>query len=405
MQDLIGQVIGGYEVVELIGTGGTSTVYKAVQTNIRREVAFKVMKVEADNVLFVNRFRREIQTVASLSHPHILKMFDYGQHDDLLYLVTELITGGSLAGLIVKGAMPLNTIDRILGQLTSALDYIHRKDIVHRDLKPHNVLLDNDENVVLADMGLVKLMHEDAQITRLTIEGQIMGSPPYMAPEQWTQEAITPRTDIYALGVILFEMLTGKLPFHANTSHQLMQQHIYEVPPSLNSVNPNVPVGLQLVLDKALAKDPGVRYETAQALLEAYRAKTVEKPKIQVAARLKLSAEGTLIAEPQPESILTISGQERATAIKDAPIIPKPPAAPVAPAKPSAGRNLLALLVLGVIWAGAIAYLISVVPSLLAAPQITSTHLVMGGIALICFALALILPLVMLRRFGKPKTV
>jgi Tol biopolymer transport system component/serine/threonine protein kinase len=269
MADLNGQHLGQYEIIGLLGQGGMAAVYRARQSSIKRDVAIKVMQPRLVGMGdFITRFEREAQTIADLSHPHILKVFDYGQRDDMVYLVMELLTGGSLADQIKKGPLPPETIRRMLDQIASALNHAHSKGIVHRDLKPQNVLLDPSGNAVLTDFGIAKILTET---TALTQTGIAMGTPLYMAPEQWRGGPVEARTDIYALGVILFEMLTGDLPFRSDTPFSLMHKHIYEPPPVERIATLGI-VGLDQVLIKALAKEPRDRYASATELAAAFSA-------------------------------------------------------------------------------------------------------------------------------------
>ncbi len=207
MAGLIGQRLGQYEIVALLGRGGMATVYRARQLNIKREVAIKVIRADlAETADFIKRFEREAETIASLRHPYILKLFDYGEFGDTVYLVMELVSGGSLAELISKGPLPVATASRLLEQIASALDYSHERGIIHRDLKPQNVLLDEQNNPILTDFGIAKIL---SQTTSLTQSGMAMGTPSYMAPEQWMGKALDSRADIYALGIMLFEMLAS----------------------------------------------------------------------------------------------------------------------------------------------------------------------------------------------------
>ncbi len=269
MANLIGQSLGQYQIIALLGKGGMSTVYRARQASINRDVAIKVIRPDlAETEDFIKRFEREGQTIASLSHPHILKVFDYGKTESLVYLVMEMMTGGSLNDLIQEGPMPTDMINRMLEQIGSALDYAHLRGVVHRDLKPQNVLLDENQNGLLTDFGIAKLMKET---TSLTHSGMALGTPAYMAPEQWRGEAVDARTDIYALGVILFEMLTGQLPFVGDTPYSMMHMHVFQTPPPIRSLKPDVTPGIEQVIDKALAKDRDQRFQTAVDMANSFR--------------------------------------------------------------------------------------------------------------------------------------
>jgi serine/threonine-protein kinase len=270
LANLVGQTLGQYHITALLGAGGMATVYRAHQESIERDVAIKVILPNlGEQGNFLERFRREAKTVASLSHPHILKIFDYGQYEGMAYLVMELLSGGSLADLIRKGPLSLETTGRMLDQVASALDFAHQQGIVHRDLKPQNVLLDNTGNTFLADFGIAKIVESEGQLTQ---SGAVMGTPAYMSPEQWSGQVVDSRADVYALGVMLFEMLTGKLPFVGNTPFALMHQHIYETARSVNEVNENVPSALAPIVNRALAKNREERFSTAGELAAAFRA-------------------------------------------------------------------------------------------------------------------------------------
>lgn len=287
MVNLIGQRLGQYEIVARFGEGGMATVYRARQPSVKREVAVKVIQPAlAKNETFAQRFERECEVIAQLSHPHIVKMFDYGKmsgvhlrlidsefdpKSNLYYFVMELLTGGNLSNRLGKGIMPIPEIRKILSQMAPALDYANGKGYIHRDLKPANVLFDDQGNAFITDFGIAKMLDETNK-NSLTQEGTTLGTPSYMSPELWMGENIGPWTDIYALGVVLFEMLTGKLPFVAGTPYRIMHMHVYDPPPSVKRFNPDLPTGMDDVIRRVMAKLPEDRFPTATAMLEEFEA-------------------------------------------------------------------------------------------------------------------------------------
>ncbi len=268
---LIGQEIGQYRIIGKIGQGGVATIYRAQQLNIERDVAIKVLTVNDPD--FIQSLEREAKTIARLSHPHILKLFDFGSYGGTSFLVMELITGGSLAQIIRGGPLPLEVASSFLDQLASALDYAHREGIVHRDLKPHNVLIDGNGNVLLSDFGLARLTYMNPESTPASV---VIGTPYYMAPEQWQGGPVDARTDIYALGIIAFEMLTGKVPFRAETPFQLMQMHTSQMPPHLQEFDSELPRSLDAIVQQALRKDPAERFASAGQMATAFHNAVVE---------------------------------------------------------------------------------------------------------------------------------
>ena len=265
--NLDGTTLGPYEIHEVIGRGGMSTVYRAYQPSMDRDVAVKIISSElAADPEFMARFVREAQIVAHLQHPHILPVYDFGQTNDHAYLVMRLVEGGSLTGEIKQGPLANDRVIKLVRQIASALDYAHLRGIVHRDLKPSNILLDEDGNAYLTDFGIAKTINEG---TGLTVTGQVMGTPTYMAPEQWRSQPVDGRTDVYALGVIIFQMLLGQAPFIAETPHGLMYQHLDMEPPTPHTLRPELPLTVAPVLRKALAKQPDNRYASAGDLAGA----------------------------------------------------------------------------------------------------------------------------------------
>ncbi len=264
---LVGRKLGSYQITELIGQGGMATVYKGYRADIDRTVAVKVLPPHPGlDQQFIERFKLEARTIARLQHPHILPLYDYGVEDDILYLVMAYVAGGSLSQYIDKGRLPLNEIERLLRQIAPALDYAHRQGVIHRDIKPDNILLDREGNVLLADFGIAKLAEGDS---RLTATGGLVGTPAYMAPEQGTGEThITGSADLYSLGVVVYEMMTGQQPFTADTPMQVVIKHITEPVPNPRTIIEELPWPVEVVMGRILAKNPQNRYKTAGEFVE-----------------------------------------------------------------------------------------------------------------------------------------
>ncbi|NDJ86605.1 MAG: protein kinase [Chloroflexi bacterium] len=255
-----------YQILSQIGTGGMARVYRAKQLNIERDVAIKIMSPTlSDQEEFQIRFKQEADLFARLEHPCILPIYDYGEHDQFLYLVLRLMEGGTLEKLMRGKQVALEDLDRLMGQVAQALDYAHENGIVHRDLKPSNVLLDRFGNAYLMDFGIAKIVSEAQSTTMSTM----MGTPAYMAPEQWKLEQVDHRSDIYSLGVMTYEMVTGQMPFRGETPYHLMYAHLHEEPSPPGEVAPGLSAQLDTVVLQALAKDPAERYATAREFAEA----------------------------------------------------------------------------------------------------------------------------------------
>ena len=269
---LIGADLGQYHVLEQVGKGGMATVYKATQSTINRIVAIKVLpRSFLHDDTFMQRFLREAKLFASLEHFHILPIYDYGEYDGMPFIVMRYLDGGTLQTRIKQGPLSPDETVRIIRQVADALDFAHSHGVIHRDIKPSNIMLDRQGNAYLTDFGIAKMGEGTSQLTG----SGIVGTPAYMAPEQTKQGPPTPAADVYALGVTLFEMITGQVPFSADTPIAQILMHLQDPVPSLREASPGIPPELDAILQKAMAKSPRDRYEKASDLakdLERVRA-------------------------------------------------------------------------------------------------------------------------------------
>ncbi|MEI2688390.1 MAG: tetratricopeptide repeat protein [Anaerolineae bacterium] len=266
--------LGDYAITRLLGRGGQAEVYEGFDPDLDRAVAIKViLPAAAGEPGFEERFRREARMVASLRHPHIVQVFDFDVADGKPFMVMEYLKGDTLkarlAGLRSRGqTMPLAEIARILDALGSALDYAHGQGAIHRDIKPANILFTGQDEPVIVDFGIARLLSDAGQ---LTAQGQIVGTPAYMAPEQARGDQVDATCDQYALGVVLYEMATGRTPFQGESPTALLMQHVNNAPPPPRSLNADLPNAVQGVLLKALAKQPQQRFATVGDLATAFR--------------------------------------------------------------------------------------------------------------------------------------
>jgi len=274
------QVAGQFQIVQRIGSGGMGAVYKAEQPDMNRFVAIKILHPRyLSRSDLVSRFRREARAMSHLSHPNTARVFLYGQLEDgACYFVMEHLVGRNLAQTVrAEGPMEPARAIKIMAQVCGALDEAHRAGIIHRDLKPENIFLTEQGGIAdfpkVLDFGLAKVtekqMSRSSQI--LTREGMVFGTPEFMSPEQARGKTLDARSDIYSLGVIMYELLTGKLPFDAKQPIEYIQLHVHATPMPLSQRSPDrtFPPGLEAVLMKALAKDPKDRWETAAQFAEA----------------------------------------------------------------------------------------------------------------------------------------
>jgi len=267
MADIIGTTLGPYRVLEQIGLGGMATVYKAYQPGIERLVALKILPAHyAQGPLFVQRFEQEARLIARLEHPSIIPIYDFGSQDGTTYLVMRYLQAGTVKDILERGSLSLTDTAKLIGEIAAALDHAHANGIIHRDVKPSNILVDKQGNAYLTDFGIAKVLEGTSELTG----SAMLGTPAYMAPEQTLSKPVTPQTDVYSLGVMLYEMATGKPPFEAETPMAVALMHINEALPLPRQANPNLSEAVELVILKALAKDPADRYQSAGELAKAF---------------------------------------------------------------------------------------------------------------------------------------
>ena len=264
MEDLIGQHFGGYELRELVGTGGMASIYKAFDEPLSRWVAIKVVPIQATGpaeVTILARFRLEAQAIAALRHRNILTIYGYGEDKGWAYIVMEYVPGGSLKDRLKPGqAFTWQQALTITIPVSEALAFAHAHHIIHRDIKPANILMPQDDWPLLADFGLAKMEHSTRP--NLTMPGQVLGTMAYAAPEQIQEGEIDARVDIYSLGVVLYELMSGQLPFTGETTFDLLMARLTDPPKPLLEVNQAAPPVFRPILDKALAQEPDDRYQT-----------------------------------------------------------------------------------------------------------------------------------------------
>ena len=275
MTDLTGKTIGNYRVLERAGRGGMAAVYKAYQPALDRYVAIKVIheQLVADNQDFFRRFQHEAKLVANLRHPNIVQVYDFGVADQVPYMVMEYLEGDTLKARLIelaeqKQIMPLAEARRIFLAVADALDYAHQQGMIHRDVKPANVFLTTRGDVILMDFGIARLTDG----TQYTATGAMVGTPDYMSPEQGRGERGDARSDIYALGIMLYEMVTGRVPYQADTPLAVILKHISDPLPLPETLNPALPPAVAQVIYKALAKEPNDRYQTVREMSRALQA-------------------------------------------------------------------------------------------------------------------------------------
>jgi serine/threonine protein kinase len=320
---MAGRVLAGrYELGDRLGVGGMSTVVRAFDDRLEREVAIKLLAEHlADDSQFVARFRREALAVARLVHPNIVQVFDFGLDEAThrQYIVMELVRGQSGAEILRdEGALDVRDALSIVAQACRGLEYAHRNGVVHRDVKPGNLLRGEDGVVKLADFGIAKAFSDESSITQV---GSVLGTAAYLAPEQAAGEQAGPAADLYALGVVAYQLLSGRLPYEAQSLTELALKQQREVPPRLDELNPDVSPQLAMAVDRALALDPRQRPASAEEmrgqLADGARGIGPDRPT-------------TRIAGPST-SATSVLGRQTATGVARAPVQqrqPRPPRTP-----------------------------------------------------------------------------
>ncbi|HZU82131.1 MAG TPA: serine/threonine-protein kinase [Polyangiaceae bacterium] len=383
----IGQLLGGkYRVVRLLGEGGMGAVYEGEQQlgTTKRKIAIKTLHPSLSRDAKIKaRFEREVGTVAELEHPNTIQVFDFGSTEDgILYIVMEFLHGKSLAVLLERdGAMPPDRVDRIIQQVCGSLEEAHARGIVHRDLKPDNVVLvdraGKKDFVKVLDFGIAKRAHEeDRNEQKLTQQGMVLGTPPYMSPEQFTGRPIDARSDIYSLGVMAYEMLTGRLPFQANTAWEWATQHMTQAPIPIESLagGTRAPEAMRATIRRSLAKSPDERFQTVQEFAAAFSGAAAPATASPSASATQAAAARQKTEVGAPLDVAAAFGAAPAPAPAPAPAatpgytpmggnvaFPTPAAIPQAPPRESPASNGRALLlgaagVIAVVSIGAIVF-------------------------------------------------
>ncbi len=319
--ELIGKQLDEYQLESLLGQGGMARVYRAMDVRLGRYVAIKVidppLRTDSD---YVMRFEREAQAIARLEHPHIIRLYRYGEVDGMLYMAMQYVEGASLQFLLDSYRedgkfMEPDEANRIIREICLALDYAHGKGVIHRDIKPSNIMLDRQGHALLTDFGL-------ALMTEVGTRGEIFGSPHYIAPEQAISSAgAVPQSDFYSLGVILYEMFTGKVPFDADAPLDIASLHMSASPPLPSQHRPEISPALEAVMLKALSKEPADRFPNGKALADA-----LEQTLRPISAQQPLSAQRTILHRSIPERV--------EAELIDNPLPPIPAAVAAPPAMP-----------------------------------------------------------------------
>ncbi|HEX5633824.1 MAG TPA: protein kinase, partial [Gemmatimonadales bacterium] len=349
--------LGEYEVLGELGRGGMAAVYLAHEIALDRKVAIKVISSHlgaADDL--IERFRREARTAASLSHPNIIPIYAVRDSEQLLYFVMKLVDGRPLDSVIREaGALPVATVQNIFAQVGGAVGYAHRRGVVHRDLKPGNILVDDEGWCIVTDFGIAKV----AESVGLTTSGMMVGTPSYMSPEQCLDKAVGPASDQYALGVVMYELLTGKLPFPGASMMSVMYAHVHTPPPPVEELRPDCPADIAAAVMRMLEKEPEKRWpslEAAVAVIGVGSASQDENSRSQLSTLAKSGTRPLSVRHSTPRSPVPLGRTPLPSASSSAATVrTNPPLAPAAPpAKSSQVPLILAILGAAIVLAVAI---------------------------------------------------
>ncbi|MFN8377708.1 MAG: serine/threonine-protein kinase [Anaerolineae bacterium] len=341
--NLSGKVLGQFEIMDEIGRGGMATVYRARQRSINRIVAIKVLPPALmHDPAFYERFTREVDVISHLEHPHILPIYDYGETEGIPFIAMRYLAGGSMAQVVRRGLPAFGWLVKPLDQIGQALDYAHQQGVIHRDLKPGNILLDERNNAYLTDFGIARVL--DSSLTG----SAIIGTPAYMSPEQANALPLDARSDIYSFGIVLYELLTGREPYEAETPVALLLKHLNEPIPLVRDLRPDTPEAIEWVIQRATAKNPADRYASVGEMTAAYAAAVRGDPGIVPPAtgtqpvtplsgsRPRMSAPSVPLEDPAtvtPHAVKT----------RHVPLVESPTMAP-----PSSGRSRVPFILVGI---------------------------------------------------------